>query len=389
MKLLTFNINADVCGEESYIRNSFPEWKVESRIPLLIKWLAKIIEEHSPDIIHLQEAVNFITKFGDDVDSVTPVVNFLSTTGYIVKTAKYNPSDKSFYYITAIKLNKYNVVDTLSLYLTKTPEKSTDHSLSLDEVKDNNFDQEWERSIFITKFTTKPKKVKRENILTDIPQSLLDFINGTVNVVDKVNYINDIKQYEKETLQTFYSINVHLGMNEKHRLEACKLLKKWITEIIQVDPKSKIVVSGDFNTFPDKKGPEQIEILKSCDHLYHSSDKLYLINSEEKIDWSFIAFPYDFADNSERLNKKEYLQTLDAETRRKETLDIFAKECNATCGQLDHIFLYNFIGSGNYLIPATLNNELTEFTEESIKKYILDTPTPAFVSDHQPILTIL
>lgn len=397
MKLLTFNIDTNIGRtEEGYARDSFSEWRVNNRIHLILKWLGKIIEEKSPDVIHLQEARKFVTKFGDEVDSLTPIVGFLTTRGYNVKTAQYNPSDKSFSYITAIKTNKYNIVDTLSLYLTKTPEKATDHSLSLDEIKDNNFGEEWERSVFITKFTTKPKRQKRENLINDIPQNLLKFINNDIKLIMLKDYINDIPETFTKIIkcesdcQTYYSINVHLSMTEKHRLEACKLLKKWITSIIENDPKSKIMISGDFNSFPDRKGPEQIEIMRSCDDLYHSSDKLYLIDSDQKIDWSFIAFPYDFANNEQRLNKRQYLESLDPETRKKEIISLFEKECNATCGHLDHVFLYNFISSCNYLIPTTFNDELKEFTEESIKKYILDnSDKPAFASDHQPILTLL
>ena len=388
MKLLTFNIDTNIGRtEEGYARDSFPEWRVNNRMPLILQWLGKIIEEKQPDVIHLQEARKFVTKFGDEVDSLTPLVNFLSVRDYHVKTAQYNPSDKSFSYITAIKLSKYDVVNTLSLYLTKTPEKATDHSLPLDQIKDNNFGEEWERSVFITKFT--PKVPNKVNVINDIPQVLTDFINN--KVVPKVpkDYINDIYSYVfSDSVQNYYSINVHLSLGKNHRLEACKLITKWVAEIKRNDPTAKIIISGDFNSFPDCGGSEQIAIMKES--LYHASEKLQLIDTKEKINWSFIAFPYDFANNEQRLNKRLYLESLDPETRKREILNIFEKECSAICGQLDQVFLYNFVGSENYLIPTTFNNELKEFTEDSVKKYILNNSDgPAFASDHQPVLSIL
>ena len=140
MDVLTFNIDTNIGRtEEGYARDSFPEWRVNNRIPLILKWLEKIIKERRPDVIHLQEGRNFITKFGDVVDSVWPIFDFLRENKYEVTTKSYNPSDKSFVYITAVSSDNYQIVDKKAVYLTKTPEISTNRSLTLEEIKDNNF----------------------------------------------------------------------------------------------------------------------------------------------------------------------------------------------------------------------------------------------------------
>jgi len=96
MNVLTFNIDTNIGRtEEGYARDSFPEWRVNNRIPLILKWLEKIIKERRPEVIHLQEGRNFITKFGDHVDSVTLIKDFLTRNYYTVSSRRYNPSDKA------------------------------------------------------------------------------------------------------------------------------------------------------------------------------------------------------------------------------------------------------------------------------------------------------
>src|SRR5690606_31239173 len=142
--------------------------------------LRGIIEQHSPDVIQIQEGRAFLNRFNEEVDSVTPLVQFLSEQGYQVSVKPYNSSDRAFSYVTAIK--KTIVIDKQEIfYLTKTPDQVTDHTLCLQDVKDNNYGEEWERCIYSISF-----------------------------------HDNDGTKYRVR--------NVHLGIGEFHRKKACEML---------------------------------------------------------------------------------------------------------------------------------------------------------------------
>lgn len=97
LKVLSFNIDTNIgITEEGYARDSNPEWRVNARMPKILQSLGKIIQEDSPDVIQLQEGRKFITKFGDQVDSITPLVQFLSEQGYQVSTKPLAPSERAF-----------------------------------------------------------------------------------------------------------------------------------------------------------------------------------------------------------------------------------------------------------------------------------------------------
>ena len=103
-KLLSFNIDTNILRtEEGYARDSYPEWRVGRRMPKLQSAIVRIVDKYKPDVIHIQEARDFVTKFGDHVNSVDPLVDTLRALDYHVSTIRYNPSDRAFSYITAIR----------------------------------------------------------------------------------------------------------------------------------------------------------------------------------------------------------------------------------------------------------------------------------------------
>ncbi len=211
LKVLTFNIDTNIGRtEENYARDSHPEWRVGARMPKIQSSLKQICDTESPDVIHIQEGRKFITKFGDEVDSITPLMQYLEVLGYQVSTEQYNPSDRSFSYITAIK-NGYVIDGYEKLYLSKTPNKPTDHTNHAErikEIKDHNFGEEWERCIYITNFHDK-----------------------------------DGRKYRGK--------NIHLGIVEKARYEACDMIRKDSEQAIAQNPEILEFGTGDFNTFPD------------------------------------------------------------------------------------------------------------------------------------------
>ncbi len=353
LTILSFNIDTNIGRtEEGYAREAFPELRVNARMPKLIATLANIIDEEYPDVIQLQEGRSFITKYGDKVDSITPLINFLKEQGYQVKDAQYNPSDRAFSYIEAIKPT-FTVDHEYSLYFTKTPHKPTDHSnhaADLTNIKAHNYGEEWERSAYITQFHNKAGQV-------------------------------------------FYAFNVHLGIVPEHRLKACEQLKEWSAEIITKNPKAKIIITGDFNTFPQWLGPDQLKIMNTNSILQEVTQELFLPNMQPT-DVTFISFPPDFAANEQRLRSEVLkLPALNPVTRREKIIELFKTECQALGGHLDRVFQYGFKSAIAMMIPTPQfeDFEIDEFSEGYVKEFILRhiDDGPAFASDHQPILTQL
>ncbi len=362
LKVLTFNIDTNIGRtEENYARDSHPEWRVGARMPKIQAALKKIYDEHAPDVIHLQEGRKFVTIFGDEVDSITPLVSFLQSLGYQVAAEQYNPSDRSFSYITAIK--KGFVVDGYEkIYLTKTPDRPTDHTNHKEriaEIKSHNFGEEWERSIFVTNF-------------------------------------HDAKGRQ------YRARNMHLGIVESARYASCEMIRQDSEQAIAKNPTILEVSTGDCNTFSDWGGPRQLEILTKNGILKDASKDLRLPNGQE-VHFSFVAYPYDYAADEQRLNeqcKKDTGMALPAflsrllPRARKETIEkTFAAHCKALCGKLDRALIYGFLSAKTTLLltPQFQDFDADHVSEESVKDFILrhHHEGPAFASDHQPILVTL
>jgi endonuclease/exonuclease/phosphatase family metal-dependent hydrolase len=353
LNVLTFNIDTNARIEEGYGRDAFPELRVKERMPKIIKALQDIIDTSSPDVIQLQEGRKFHTKHGDLVDSITPLVSFLRDKGYHVGDAQYNPTGKSFSYIEGIKKDKFHIDKRESKYFTKTPDVATDHTdhdVRKQEIKDHNFGEEWERSTHITKF-------------------------------------------HDEAGQTYYAFNINLPVGLQSRLQASEQLKGLAKRIIEEEPNAKIIMTGDFNTFPDWGGPDQLKIMTTNSPLEEATKTLMLPNGK-KVNTSFIAFPHDFGVASGRLrDAMKPVYDMEAVARKKRIVELFAQEAPALGGHLDRVYHYGFGSASSTLIPTPQFEgfDLDQFGEEYVKQYILDhvDEGPAFVSDHQPVLTRL
>ena len=358
LTVLTFNIDTNIARtEEGYARDSHPQWRVGDRMPKICASLAQIIESHQPDVIHLQEGRNFVTKFGDEVDSIHPLMAFLAAQGYQVSTEQYNPSDRAFSFITAIKQG-FEVDAYEKFYLSKTPGQATDRSLPLTEIKDNNFGEEWERCVYIANF-------------------------------------HDAQGRKYRTT------NVHLGISELHRKQACSMLQQDAQRVSLANPEVLQVQTGDMNTFPDWGGPAQLEIMKQNAVLQEVTENLTLQNGV-KIHTTFIAFPFDFAADEKRLNDRSFkdhgaslgaiLAAMSSSARKAKIGEIFATECKSLNGHLDRIYQHGFESASATLLPTPqfADFDLASFNEASVKDFIIrhHEDGPAFASDHQPIIAV-
>lgn len=85
-------------------------------------------------------------------------------------------------------------------------------------------------------------------------------------------------------------INVHFPMEEKGRLAMAANLQ----ECLSSDKSYRIIIAGDFNSFPDCKGPEQIETIRKVTETTRISDLALSETSKEIATRSFKPYPYDF-----------------------------------------------------------------------------------------------
>lgn len=357
----SFNIDTNmVRTEEGFARDAHPQWRITERMPYIKKTLQNIIKRDNPDLIHLQEARRCTTKFGDTIDSITPLVDFLQTARYQVWVQPYNETGGSvFQFITALKDN-YTKTGNQFIYITENrqPTDHSDHSNRLAEIKKHNFGEEWERCLYVTQFK------------------------------DKHNTL-------------YYSCNVHLGLGLEHRKKASEILNEWAHRVKLENPAAKIIITGDFNTFSDWGGPQQLDIIKTTGLLTHATDTLKIYGTDDIIESSFFPFPHDFGAQEKFLKEElEALKKLAPQEKKLRMYAIFKTHCKALGDKLDHVFFTGFKSSQAYLSPLPLfSDSPLNYVEDVVKEYVLKhhidpkgdktQEGPAFASDHQPVITFL
>jgi len=359
MNIVSWNIDTNIgLVEGGFAYDSYPECRVSNRMPHILNTLTRFVQEEKVDGFLIQEGRSFVNRFGEVVNSVTPIVEKLEGLGFEVLTQKYNPSDLAFTYITAVRSSRFSMEAREVLFLTKSPNEPTDHhdhAARIQEIKDHNFGEEWERCVFTT-------------------------------------VVKDIKSEEVVRLT-----NVHLGISKESRIEACRLMNA------NMQGRFNLYV-GDFNAFPEegRGAAEQREAMVGDQgRLIEITRNLNMV-SGDAIDWSFISFIYDFAANGPRLNAQflertgktttANLMALEPTQRRKEIARIFTDECRALGGLLDLAFQSGFQKSYVWLVPTPTRERLLDYSEAAVKDYILRCHAehvPAFASDHQPLLICL
>lgn len=325
MKVGSWNIDTNIFRlEGGYGKESFNNWSVKNRIPNILKY----IDRQHLDIIQIQEARRCRLNDGSLVDSITPIEEGLTSMGFTVIIQPYNPTGgKCFYYIVGYKNVQY--IRHYPHWFTKTPTRALERKgMSDDDIKQHNFGEFFERCCMVTEF-----------------------------------------QGEKK----FICINVHMGMSYKCRMESTKVLRDLLNSFTDL-----FICSGDFNSFPDIGGSEQLNLLNYEDILANCST-------------SFVSFPYDFGKDSARLTANGVLPKIintENETEKKERIiNTFANECSALGGCLDHMFHARWQSAQGRLVFTCDHN--IKINEDVVKKYILamvKLNKPAFASDHQMVV---
>lgn len=409
-----FNLDTNIGRAEmkGTAAESHKEWRANARASLIHAMNVSAIRDHHPDLLFFQECRRF-EAFDGVVDSLSGVQATLREKGYQVLVNPYDETggEKAFQYVTAYDPNVFALEERSMRYFSRTPDKATvrpdmssmsaqDATGALNEIKYNNFGIEWGRCAFI------------------------------------------VKLRHKELRDPVYAINVHLDIAEDHRVKATELLIQFVAEIVKQEPGAHILIEGDFNTLPDRGGPEQLAVLRDAKHgdepLLHEATENLMLSDGTKASHTFIAYPYDFMGPQGRdmrgtpvgdlvlkgagiddlismlefredrkcatgalersreagFNMQRFLALL-APACRKVMTGLVFEQCSALGGKLDHVYYRGFerVESCDLLInPLYPEPEIKSFNDESaVKNYILANHDkgPAFLSDHQPILTKL
>lgn len=165
---------------------------------------------------------------------------------------------------------------------------------------------------------------------------------------EKFSY--NFNQFEKTaekvlglTIGELCLINVHCPMEVKGRFAMAESMSK----CFPTDKTCRVIIAGDFNSFPDGKGPEQLEAMRKVTETIAISDLAISEVSKKVATHSFKPYPYD----------------------------IVPKEALTMSGKLDHIFVKGF-NIANDTVPLVMDAQSVKGEDFS-------------PSDHYPIKVTL
>ena len=371
----SLNIDTNLQLETTF-KKLFPEYTVANRMDGIFKKIDHIIEQ-GVDILCIQEGRKCTDK-GISVNSVDPIVSHFSK-DYACEVKHYNNSgDKSFQYITALNTNKFAIGNSTRILLSEngeefSPTEAMNNELSqLSEeerkkqlnnlTRQHYFDQAFPRSIFITEAT------------------------------------------HKETAQQIFIINVHLGVfPESHKSKSIEFIIKQVNELKEKNPNSVILLAGDFNSFADSGGIEQIKMLTDAGlqelsaTIKHPDGNNFYGNS------TFIAYPYDYASYNADNDVRDKLNTIKNDIKQTEAnsdTDTSAKykelrnkmvaifdDCSLkakTSATDQSSALYPITGQLDHIFVTSKNNKNTEASGEAIVQ-IYDTELNIIANSHKAV----
>lgn len=365
---MTYNIDTNAFRLEGGVAGrGFRNWRQVHRITFVLDSLQRAIEAYRPHVLTIQEARKFTDRHGELVDSLTPVLELLTVNGYSTSVCPYDRAEGSFSYITAWKKDYYVSYETSIRYFNIDGRVPSNPNLSDDEKKARNF-----------------------GIVKDRAMPFVHLLPRCDMVPIVVG-------------------NVHMDIPDKVRVAGAGRIREWITEFAEAG--NRVVVLGDFNSFPDWKGPEQMAALEGIDIGKISryclaiggashTDRVEELKEQGQELPTFIATPYDFMGQTQKLDKEygipQVMDALSAEESRLAFLSIFETHCNAIGGRLDQVISSGFTHSDlELVIAARPDKELSAYTEEAVKAYLLecarmpDGGQPGFASDHQILMAHL
>lgn len=250
----------------------------------------RLILDTKSDLVHLQEM--------RALDGNESPEQWLSSFGYPWRSivAYRNPSQYSFGQATLYDSSKLFPVQVLQKWLSDTPDAPSDNWT---DAKGNSG---FGSVVLMTKFipVVKTGGLSSERLV--------------------------------ENVKPFWSVNVHFPLDEEVKTKCCLKLIELLDNYCQDSP---VVLSGDFNFFPDLQGGTHLAIMER--NLSNASSKL-ITTSGRSITGTFVGYPHDA---------------------------FCAKDSTQPTSQLDYIFTRNISHLGDVIVSTKtmLETEPEELTE--------------------------
>jgi endonuclease/exonuclease/phosphatase family metal-dependent hydrolase len=221
MKILSWNVNCDRRVEQNgFALEKFPNWTFEKR------WsrIKTVIEKTQPAVFCLQE----ITR--ENLDLVRTA--FESTFHIFVR--HYNETSLAFSFVTALSRSHFPNIEIKdeTFYFSETPDFPTPAHLSEEEKRRQNWGEMFERCAFVVK-VSRPPSTKDDFLFSE--------------------------EYDETLFPPFgdtFIVNVHLGLSLEARLKSCQALASFAQK------HDRVIILGDFNSFPTQGGPDQIDMME-------------------------------------------------------------------------------------------------------------------------------
>jgi endonuclease/exonuclease/phosphatase family metal-dependent hydrolase len=205
------------------------------------------ILDESPDIVGFQEVRNEQGK-----SSVADIWETLGRHGYEVVSFRNNPSELSFINVIAYKTSKFYADRLHRWWVSSTPDRFSD-----------DWGNGWGRvSLMLTLYPIILKKVRGQ----DIPSP--DYDQKPVHIV-----------------------NIHNGLKHAERMHANQILVERVQELVDKKSEGTVVVTGDFNCFPDDGGVEELQVLRDAG--YQEALSELKTSDGVPVSGTFIGYSYD------------------------------------------------------------------------------------------------
>lgn len=209
--------------------------------------ICRHIVRENPDIIGFQEVRNV-----DDSSAVSDIWEWLGNHGYEVVSFRNNPSALAFINVIAYKQNKFFMDRTYRWWVSETPDYFSD-----------TWGNGWGRvALMVSLYPIVVKRVGTQ----DIPYP--DYARGAIHLV-----------------------NIHHGLKHIERMHANQVLVEQIEKLVGRERYGMVIVTGDFNCFPDDGGCEELQILKDAG--YHEALNNLITTGGVPVSGSFIGYSYD------------------------------------------------------------------------------------------------
>jgi hypothetical protein len=397
---LTWNVNSDMRAKAGFAALSHRKWDEEHRAPLIQDTLDRIMTQYPRDVcfMHFQELRKCMTDEGKELNSLDPLVAHLEALGFACVSAPMNETPKAFWYVSAFHKRRFTILSYRTIFLHGSPHQAL-HSAKQDAFK-----------AFTDKGEPVPQNVKDEWF------ERLGFGEFEASV------LSCLVEDRASRLQ-FETWNFHAPVPAKQRIYATRRIAALLQQRAAEAEPTPVLLTGDFNSFPDWGGPEQHEIMNAVPCCTRLTKRLEVLKPDmqtvERVlpegCGSYVSYPYDWgaaAANDPVVDKTmAALQDTKDPEQRRQLIQTCFDHMHATPtskmpffpmgGPIDQVYVIGRVfraeSQSATVIPSWLLPQETvggdepaepvAFTPASLAYWTRNTPNgPILASDHQPIL---